>query len=408
MKRILTALLACVLVSMPILTGCGNANETGATTTTTPEITSPVEEPQIAPKDQKYDSITLGGVALSEYSIVYAPDELIRLKPSFPSSFLYGDTDYYHIIADELAAVLKEMTGITLNVIPDTEAESEHEILLGNTTRAQSQEVQKLGTYTYKLMMQDGKLSIDGGSVGAAYHALDALYASLAEQGSKDPSIPADYSLSAKADLITVACVGDSVTEGYGSTNSTYCAYPAVLQRILWKDYIVINYGNSGKTMRDDLADAYSKTATYSTLMRQVRNADITLIMLGTNDSNRDQNWTDADSETFNDSCKNLVAAIEEKRPGMTYFIMNCPVYSGNANFGSSQVRSLQKALVTSLAEEGYDMHFFDMYNYSRKTITLSLFDDGLHPNNKGYAMMADGVAKMLEEYRASLETDAE
>ncbi len=391
MKKIISALL---LLSL-FLVGCSEDKPIETTVVTPPQE---VENPN-QPAQPAYESITLGDAELSAYQIVYQPNPFKRQATSFPDSFTYGDTDYYRLIANELAAKLQELTGVKLAVVSEAAATTANEIRIGNVKRT-GVSYDDLGVYAYQINQNAGVLSICGGSAGSVYHALDALYAEFAGQNSKNVKIADGTDLSGEADLITVACIGDSVTAGYGSASAQYCAYPAVLQRILWKDYIVYNYGNSGKTMRDDLNDAYSKTTTYQDMMKGAADADITLIMLGTNDSNRDRSWTDADTQSFNDSCKKLVSAIEEKRPDMTYFIMNCPVYQGNDNFGSAQVRELQSALVESLKAEGFDMQFFDMYNYSKRTITIENFPDGLHPGDKGYAMMANGVAEMLEAYR--------
>lgn len=397
MKKIFAALLAGLMLLTATMTGCAKDGGAGVTTPATTE-----ETPELTPKDAKYDSITIDGVALSEYTIVYAPDAYKRAIKTYPDSFTVGDTNFAKLIADELATVLFNMTGVQLSVVADTTSAVDREILVGDTNRKQSDANAKdLTTYNYKVAMADGKLCINGGSSGANYHALDALYEAFEAQNNANVSIAADFALSGDADLITVACVGDSITEGWASSSNQYCSWPSVLQRILWKDYIIVNYGVSGKTMREDLNDAYIKTDAYTRLKNEAQNADITLIMLGTNDSNRDQNWNDESTAKFNEGCENLVSMIEERRPDMTYFIMDCPVYSGNENYGSATVRGLQKKLVTSLADKGYDMHYFDMYSYTSKKITLALFDDGLHPNDKGYVKMAEGVCELLETYRA-------
>ncbi len=392
MKKIICLFLLLTLA----LVGCSNP----APVETTPAVTTATPAPE-GPADATYESITLGGVDLSSYRIVYLRNQYARPMNSHKDSFTYGDTDFYRIIAEELAATLLKMTGVSVPVSADTSAATANEIRIGNVDRPDLPK-DKLDVYDYQITQTAGVLSIRGGSAGAVYHALDALYADFYAQNSKKAVIADGATITGEADLITVACVGDSVTEGFGSSNGQYSPYPAVLQRILWRDYIIYNYGNSGKTMRDDLPDAYSKTGTYTNMLRGAADADITLIMLGTNDSNRDRSWTDADTESFNTSCKKLVEAIEAKRPDMTYFIMNCPVYQGGDNFGSAQIRSLQSALVKSLKAEGYDMNFFDMYNFSKRTITIANFPDGLHPGDLGYGMMANGVAEMLEEYRAS------
>ena len=397
MKKLLVTLLAGALLILPLLTGC-DGNQPADTTTTTTQEPAP-EEPTIA-----YDSVTIGGVALSEFQIVYAPDDFSRVKKTYTDSFAFGDTHYDKLIAEELAAELAKLTGVTIPVVAQTATASEHEILIGKTSRQQSM-TNKSGLsdkYAYRISMLDGKLCINGGSSGATYHALDALYEQFASQNSKNVELAADYKVEGDADLITVACVGDSITEGYGCSSGLYCSYPVILQRILWKDYIIINYGVSGKTMREDLNDAYIKTGAYTNMLTGAKDADITLIMLGTNDSNRDRNWNANSSAKFEEGYRNLLKEINKRNSDMTYFLMNCPVYGGNDAFGSKTVRDLQKELTDTLIGEGWDLHFFDMYTYSKNKITLKNFPDQLHPSDKGYGLLAQGVAEMLEEYAAS------
>ena len=400
MKKLLSLLLAGSMLILPLLTGCDTGKPVDTTTTASTQPPPP-EEPAIA-----YDRLTIGGVDLSEFKIVYAADEFSRMKKNYPDSFEYGETHYDKLIAQELSAELEKLTGVSVPVTADTKDVSEHEILIGKTSRAQST-TNKAGLtdqYAYRLQMLEGKLCVNGGSAGAAYHALDALYEHLAAQNSKNVELAADYKAEGEADLITVACVGDSITEGYGCSNGQYCSYPAILQRILWKDYIIVNYGVSGKTMREDLADAYIKTGAYTNMLNGARNADITLIMLGTNDSNRDRNWNANSTAKFEEGYRNLLNAINKRNSDMTYFLMNCPVYGGNDAFGSKTVRDLQKELTETLIGEGWDLHFFDMYTYTKKEVTLKNFPDKLHPSDKGYGMLANGVAEMLEEYRAGQE----
>ena len=49
------------------------------------------------------------------------------------------------------------------------------------------------------------------------------------------------------ASAVVVACVGDSITQGYLSTNGG--DYPHQLQGVLGPDYKVINFGAGGRTM---------------------------------------------------------------------------------------------------------------------------------------------------------------
>ena len=52
-----------------------------------------------------------------------------------------------------------------------------------------------------------------------------------------------------EAQKIKVACVGNSVTFGYGLANPAEDAYPAQLQKLLGEGYEVGNFGKSGATL---------------------------------------------------------------------------------------------------------------------------------------------------------------
>ena len=203
--------------------------------------------------------------------------------------------------------------------------------------------------------------------------------------------------------LIKVACIGDSITHGSTSDDENRFNYPAYLQRLLGYDYYVEKYGAPGFSMTSTDTYAYLN---HGGLYKPSLNAkaDVVIIMLGTNDSNRDQAWGADSSARFEEGYRNLLNAIKEKNANMTYFMMNCPVYSGGAQFGSRTVRDLQKKLTNTLIGEGWDLHFFDMYTYTKDVVTIQNFPDGLHPGDKGYVLLADGVAQMLEDYRASLD----
>ena len=51
------------------------------------------------------------------------------------------------------------------------------------------------------------------------------------------------------AEIIRVACVGNSVTYGLGISNREQYAYPVQLQQLLGDNYEVGNFGHSGATL---------------------------------------------------------------------------------------------------------------------------------------------------------------
>lgn len=408
MKRILCALLACLLLTAPVLTGCnsgeGSENTTpAATTTADPQNQETPEEPD--PKDAKYDSITLAGVALSEYQIVYEPDAYLDVMSQYADSFAADvDTHYAKIMAEELAADLKNMTGIDVPVVASDAAEKDYEILIGRTghTSAESNRVNKeIDADIYKItFLEPGKLWLCGGSPAAMYDTLNVLYTEFFNQGTKDVVIPDTYYAQAEADVINVSCIGDSITDGYGCSNATYCAWPAVLQRILWKDYAVTNFGVSGTTMRTDHKDAYVDCGKYQPMIEAAPDADITIIMLGTNDSDRFKSWGDDDTEKYTSDYAAFLDSLTELNPNTKFIMMNCPEYYGgtgkDGEFGSDRMVQIQKDLFETFKEEGRAVSFFDMHTFTAEDMGSAMFPDKLHPGDQGYSVMGQRMSEML------------
>ncbi|MDE5677890.1 MAG: prolyl oligopeptidase family serine peptidase [Phocaeicola sp.] len=90
------------------------------------------------------------------------------------------------------------------------------------------------------------------------------------------------------ADVIKVACVGNSITYGAGINNRDRDSYPSVLGQMLGSEYEVRNFGFSGRTMLMKGDRPYMKEQMYQEALQY--NPDIVIIKLGTNDS-KSFNW---------------------------------------------------------------------------------------------------------------------
>ncbi len=363
------------------------------------------------PELQKIN-LTIAGNSLESYTVVYAKS----LYAAGVSKRFTTEHDFFRLIANDIAAKIYEDTGIQLNVKQDTKTDkSEFEILVGPTNREESKDIKALDVYKSYAKVEGTKLVIGGGYLSTSYtgnlktsycyastyHAydpIDALLNSGRQEGLESLDIAADCDYSTTVDLVTVACIGDSITEGYNSSDWNYDSYPAVLQRVLWQDHLVINLGNSGRTMRDDLANKYRGTTQHSAMKKNAKKFDYALIMLGTNDSYFDRVWPSASDEKYLSSADNLVDDITSKNKDVKVVIMNCPVYYGNEGSGSPRVRLLQNELPERLENKGCNVTFFDMHGYTEKNVGRNNFPDLLHPNNAGYAQIAVGISEMLTE----------
>jgi acyl-CoA thioesterase I len=88
--------------------------------------------------------------------------------------------------------------------------------------------------------------------------------------------------------VLKVACIGDSITEGAGVDNPTVNAYPIVLGRLLGTNYQTRNFGVSGRTLLRKGDYPYWNEAAFKNATNYAPN--IVTIKLGTNDS-KPQNW---------------------------------------------------------------------------------------------------------------------
>ncbi len=195
-----------------------------------------------------------------------------------------------------------------------------------------------------------------------------------------------------------VACIGDSVTEGYGLTDSAD-TYPAQLQQILGEDFLVGNFGHSGATLLRKGHNPYHKTQAYQKAL-QFR-PDIIVIALGLNDTDP-RNWPNYRHEFIGD----YTALIEDFRKVNSqvevYVCLLTPIFSGHRRFLSGtrawfdEIQNLIPYISKVNNAELID-------NHTILVSRIDLFDDYLHPNARGAALLAENVAKYLQPIKQDL-----
>ncbi len=411
MKKILAIILVLVLamsivacndtVTPPVDDGAGNTDNSG-----TP------------PTDIVPTSLKIGGTDISEYTIIYAHNPQRATYQQY-STLVTQDTEYDKQTAENLAALIKTHFGATVSVARDEEKSAgAKEIIIGKTNRGLVDAT--LNTFTsvkdYCVRENSGKIVICGNSYGATWHAAEDFIASLLTQNAETATVDSGFFLNAKANMLVVGCIGDSLTNGSkpsGYTSSVsdgvrrdIVAYPAVLQRIAWKDMVVYNYGLGGRTMIENFVwtdgsgnHGWTSCQYYRTCMNNAANIDLTLIMLGTNDSNRTRaeaagyNFgTNSYKTTFINSCKKIVDELKSKNPDMRIALLNCPMsYHSFEDDMLVFIRPYQKAAAQQL---GLDL--LDMYKATLNNTDSSDYPDGLHPDDKGYTTYAQLVHGLI------------
>jgi lysophospholipase L1-like esterase len=194
---------------------------------------------------------------------------------------------------------------------------------------------------------------------------------------------------SVAAAKIRVACVGASITAGFGTTNHSTQSYPAQMQAILGPGYEVRNFGVSGTTMLRKGDRPYWAAKRYQQALAS--RPDIAVIDLGGNDS-KATNWVHKDD--FSADAADMVRSFQSL-PSHPRVLLCLPMPSFrppssgiNDQIISNELPILRK-IAFDTGVEPVDMH----------TAFLgkgSWFADGIHPNAEGAALAAKTLAGII------------
>ena len=197
----------------------------------------------------------------------------------------------------------------------------------------------------------------------------------------------------AKDGQIRVACVGDSVTYGFGIKNRAKYHYPAQLQKMLGDGYCVNNFGYSGRTLSSEGDRPYVNEKLY----RQSLDfqPDIVVFMLGSNDS-KAFNWKD--SKHFADEYVSLINSYRAlKSKPRIYVVVPTPVFPVNGEVKYNiDGDVLQNEIVpaTRMLGAALGLPVIDMNSVFEGR--EDLFSDGCHPNREGAELYAKTVAAAI------------
>lgn len=185
-----------------------------------------------------------------------------------------------------------------------------------------------------------------------------------------------------------VACIGNSVTYGYGHANPAETSYPTCLGRLLGDGYEVRNFGYSGATLLNKGHKPYTRQAVYSEALAFA--PDIAVIHLGLNDTDP-RNWPNYRDEFIPDY-KALIDTLRAVNADVKIWICRMtPIFDRHRRFKSGTrdwFWQIQDAIekVAQLCNVGLiDLHE-PLYNRP------DLFADALHPDAEGAQIIANTV----------------
>lgn len=196
------------------------------------------------------------------------------------------------------------------------------------------------------------------------------------------------FNVFAQNKIIKVACIGNSVTYGYGLKNPSTESYPSQLQEMLGEKYEVKNFGHSGATLLRKGHNPYYKTKEFEEAIQFT--PDIAIIHLGLNDTDP-RNWNNY-SNDFKSDYAWLLDTLRKGNPDVKLYIcLMTPIFNDHPRFRSgtrdwywqiqNDIPEISKANHTGLIDLHTPFYFHP-----------NLFPDALHPNKEGTVILAKTV----------------
>lgn len=187
----------------------------------------------------------------------------------------------------------------------------------------------------------------------------------------------------------TVACVGDSLTFGMGANDPVTESYPAILASIEGKHkFETEKYGHSGATVDYEGWLPFAGTEEYADSLKT--QADIVLLMLGTNDTVFSQN-----RDIFPENYEKMVTTYTGLPCKPRVIIMLPPHFFSDGAMMQPSIANLETVIKQEkqIAEKlGLDT--IDVYSLTEGRFDLS--PDGVHFTAEGYKVLAQFVYEEL------------
>lgn len=194
--------------------------------------------------------------------------------------------------------------------------------------------------------------------------------------------------VSAQAQKIKVACIGNSVTYGSGIENRETDSYPAQLQRLAGDMYEVVNFGVPGATLLNKGHRPYIQEEQYKKALAFA--ADRVIIHLGLNDTDP-RNWPNFKDDFTRDYVE-LIRSFRNANPKCKIWICRLsPITHEHSRFKSGTrdwYWQIQQAIENIAHYEKVGLIDLQSGLYMRP----DLLPDALHPTAEGAEIIARTV----------------
>jgi lysophospholipase L1-like esterase len=200
---------------------------------------------------------------------------------------------------------------------------------------------------------------------------------------SRGPIRETDYSAP-----IRVACVGDSITWGYGIPDREHKSYPAQLAALLGKKWDVRNFGVNGATALKHGTLPYNQQQAFRDALSF--EPDVVVIKLGTNDTNA-KSWPAHKKEFLSDYLDLIRSFAELKTRPRIFLCRPVPLFRDRGkDYDTDKI--LTEEVIPKINEAAKEMKLSVIDLYAPFEGKAELFPDGVHPNAEGAGIMAREV----------------
>lgn len=191
-----------------------------------------------------------------------------------------------------------------------------------------------------------------------------------------------------RRDAVRVACIGNSITDGFGIDMASQQGYPAQLQQLLGSGYWVKNFGISSRTMLNKGDHPYMQEQAWRDA--QAWRPDVVIIKLGTNDS-KPENWQYG--KEFEQDLRQMITTL---RPGPRILLCTpIPAFKPTWNINDSIIANAIIPVQQRVARD-YGLQVVDLHTLFAGDGDKML-SDGIHPNEKGARRLAEIIAPFVK-----------
>lgn len=191
-----------------------------------------------------------------------------------------------------------------------------------------------------------------------------------------------------------VLCIGDSITYGQGVLKTRESdSYPAVLADLLGEDYQTLNYGLCNRTLLSSGNMPYVDEEFASESLEQ--DAEIVIIMLGSNDSKPDY-W---DAEKYKKEYTDFVKKYQNMESAPKVYIMIPPeIFKEPENDGDCNNTVLVEEVIPAIEEVSMQTgaYLIDLEYMTKEH--PEWYSDGLHPNAEGNKAIAEAIYERIRQ----------